>query len=352
MRAMRRWNKILQVAFTYMGTIVGAGFATGQEILQFFTRYGWLATLTIAFSSLLFIWLGVKLMLLSREVGASSYEDLNKVLFGEKIGQWISLFTLVILFGITTVMLAGAGSLFHEHLRVSFQSGLWLTLLLTYLLLRKGIDAILTVNSVVVPIMLAFTAAIVWLTGHLPNSGNWLRLENGYPLHRVWFSPLLYTAFNLAMAQAVLVPLGNEIRDRRVLYWGGMLGGAGIGVMLFSCHYALAAQMPGIAQFEIPMGHLIQPLGRKVQLLYLLAIFGEIFTTFLANVYGLSLQLQQRTGVAKQWLTPLILLACYVVSQLGFSALLSVLYPLFGLVSLSWFVLMIWRRKAWRTHNP
>ncbi|MDO3677624.1 hypothetical protein [Paenibacillus ehimensis] len=31
---------ILQIAATYTGTVVGAGFASGQSIMQFFTVYG------------------------------------------------------------------------------------------------------------------------------------------------------------------------------------------------------------------------------------------------------------------------------------------------------------------------
>ncbi|UUZ93934.1 hypothetical protein LJK87_04485 [Paenibacillus sp. P25] len=105
---MKRWGNVLQISFTYIGTVVGAGFATGQEILQFFTRYGWMATLTIGIACALFVWLGIKLMLIAHELNAKSYEDLNNLLFGPKIGGYVSLFTLITLFGVTTVMLAGA----------------------------------------------------------------------------------------------------------------------------------------------------------------------------------------------------------------------------------------------------
>lgn len=33
-----------KVAATYIGTVVGAGFATGQEVLQFFNRFGAMGT--------------------------------------------------------------------------------------------------------------------------------------------------------------------------------------------------------------------------------------------------------------------------------------------------------------------
>ena len=32
------WKAALQIAFTYIGTVVGAGFASGKEIVEFFVR--------------------------------------------------------------------------------------------------------------------------------------------------------------------------------------------------------------------------------------------------------------------------------------------------------------------------
>jgi uncharacterized membrane protein YkvI len=342
---MRRWNQIMQVAFTYIGTIVGAGFASGQEILQFFTQYGRLATITIAMATFFFIWLGIKVMLLAKSVGAKSYEDLNQVLFGTLIGQWISWFMMVILLGTSTIMLAGAGSLFAEQLNFSYQSGLFLTLILSYIVLTNGIHAIMKVNSIVVPCMLTFTAIVVWYTWQMPSHGSWLHLTNDHSFARLWFSPVVYAAFNLAGAQAVLVPLASAIQDRIVLYWGGIIGGLGIGLLLLSAHFALSAQMPGIQQFEIPMGHIIQHLGGIVPLLYVFIIFGEIFTTYIAGLYGLSLQLQPRVGISPTMLLLILLAISYVVSQIGFSVLLSTLYPLFGCISLIWFMMIVYRRK-------
>ncbi|TXK85980.1 hypothetical protein [Paenibacillus sp. N3.4] len=343
---MRTGSQIIRVAFTYIGTVVGAGFASGQEILQFFTRYGWLATLTIALSTILFVWIGIKLMLMAHDLKAASYEDMNRVVFGQRIGNFISLFMMLVLFGITTVMLAGAGTVFEEQLHLSYQTGLLVTLFFGYLVLSRGIGAIMTVNSIVVPIMLLFSLVIVVYTWHSPASGNWLTTTSDHSLMKIWFAPFLYTAFNLAMAQAVLVPMGAAIRDRNVLFWGGLLGGAGIGLLLLSAHYALSAQMPGIAQYEIPMGNIINRLGSVPQIAYLLVIYGEIFTTFIADAYGLSVQLQQRLKWHPKVLLISILTLSYFVSLIGFKALLSGLYPLFGAISVVWLVLMVWRNRA------
>lgn len=340
---MAKFKNVFQIGFTYIGTIVGAGFASGQEILQFFTRFGWMATLTIAFSSLLFVWLGTKLMLLAHELKAKSYEDLNRYLFGDRLGMWYSMFTLVILFGITTVMLAGAGSVFKEYFRLSYQLGLLVTLACAYAVLANGLKAIISVNSFVVPFMLVFSLLIVLSTLDTPQAGNWFHLHSNYSLGKIWTAPFLYTAFNLATAQAVLVPLGSSVRDKSTVYWGGLVGGCGIGLMLLASHFALSARMPDISQFEIPMGQLTENLGSLVQMLFVFLIFSEIFTTYIADIYGLTLQIHQRTGWALRPIILTLLGGSFLVSQIGFSQLLSTLYPLFGMISMAWFVMMVWR---------
>lgn len=342
---MKSHVRTLQIAFTYIGTIVGAGFATGQEILKFFTQYGHWAVLTILFSTILFIWLGTKMMVIARRIEAESYEDFNHHLFGEQVGSTISLFTLVILIGVNSIMLAGAGAIFEEHLGLHYQTGLLLTLLGSYFLLKRGISGIMQMNSIVVPLMLTLSLIIITNTFQIPGAERFLFLKTDHSLFGAWMSPLLYTAFNLGMAQAVLVPLARNTDDEKAIVRGGIIGGAGIGFMLLAAHFAMSSQMPGILQFEIPMGSIAVRLGTLVQTIYLLLIFLEIFSTFVANIYGVTTQLQQRLPLAPAVITPLLMLVCYLLSQFGFSSLLSVFYPIFGALSLVWAVKLL--RTPW-----
>lgn len=219
-----------------------------------FTQYGKWATITIGLSTMLFVWLGTKMMLIAHDTGSRSYEDLNKHLFGHKAGKWVTWITLIVLIGVNSVMLAGAGSVFMEHLGLHYQTGLIITLVGTYLLLGRGMQAILQMNSIVVPMMLLLSLLMIFSTVHHPGALRFLTLTTDSNPLQVWISPLLYTAFNLALAQAVLVPVGNQIRHRNTLKWGGIAGGIGVGFMLMAAHFAMSAQMPGIVQFEIPMG--------------------------------------------------------------------------------------------------
>ncbi|WP_427052547.1 YkvI family membrane protein [Paenibacillus sp. TC-CSREp1] len=333
---MKQAFRVLQIAFTYIGTVVGAGFATGQEILQFFTQYGKWATITIGLSTMLFVWLGTKMMLIAHDTGSRSYEDLNKHLFGPKAGGWITWVTLIVLIGVNSVMLAGAGSVFMEHLGLHYQTGLIITLIGTYLLLGRGMQAILQMNSIVVPMMLLLSLLMIFSTVHHPGALRFITLTTDNNPIQVWVSPLLYAAFNLALAQAVLVPVGNQIRNRNTLKWGGIAGGIGVGFMLMAAHFAMSAYMPGITQFEIPMGSIAFQLGWVVQSIYVSLIFMEIFTTFVADIYGMTLHLRQHLSVHPRLITLTIMLLCYSLSQFGFSSLLSILYPIFGCMAMFW----------------
>ncbi|RUS43878.1 hypothetical protein [Cohnella sp. AR92] len=337
---MKRWGLSLQVAFTFIGTVVGAGFATGREVMQFFTRFGhWGAPMILA-STVLFIWLGSKMMQIAAEIKAKSYEDMNKHLFGDRAGQWVSHLMLIIMMGVNSVMLAGAGSVFSEHLNLGYQTGLLVTMFACFFLLRKGMSAILTINSIVVPLMLIFTTTLVIHALNGPSSDRWLTLTTDHSPWAAWMSPLLYAAFNLSMAQAVLVPLGHSISDPVVLRRGAWLGGIGIGAMLLAGHLTLSSRMPGVLQYDIPMGGIAREVGPWIHWIFVLLIFLEIFTTLVADIYGLTLQMQERIRVDKMWLTLAVLLICYAAGQFGFGTLLTTLYPMFGMLSLGWLLLM------------
>lgn len=333
---MRAFGTALIIAFTYVGTVVGAGFASGQEILQFFTLNGKPAAFTILIASTLFVWLGTKSMLIARRIGAVHFADLNAHLFGTAWGRRISTLMFLLLLVVSAVMLAGAGSVLHEYVNLRFQTGLLLTAVLVYTVILGGLAGIKTVNAIIVPLMLVFLTGVLAGTLQLPAAGQFLHLDTDPPLWRVWLSPFTYAALNLALAQAVLVPLGASAPDERSIRLGGFLGGVFITVMLLAGHIALSAHMPGIAQFDIPMGRIVSPFGPWVKLVFVLLIFAEIFSTLIANLYGITLQLQTRFRASPRLISALLLLICLAVGQMGFKVLLSTLYPLIGSLCLIW----------------
>lgn len=99
----------------------------------------------------MFTFLGAKMMLIAVRINAKSYQELNKYLFGHTLGKFVNVFMLVVLLGVTSVMLSGAGAIFEEQLGFSNQAGMIATIALSLFVMMKGVKGIFGVNVIVVP---------------------------------------------------------------------------------------------------------------------------------------------------------------------------------------------------------
>jgi uncharacterized membrane protein YkvI len=343
---IRELRLAAQIAFTYIGTVVGAGFASGQEILQFFTRFGHKGYFGIAVSTFLFAWVGLRMLMLGYQLRATSYRQLTAFLFGQKLAGLIDTLMMVMLFGVTVAMLAGVGALFEENSQIPFHIGVLLTMALTFFTILRGMKGILAANSFIVPTMLL---VISFLFVHAIIHGGSPREFTGSETSTTlqWLaSAVSYASFNMGLAVSVLVPLGEEVPHPKVLKWGAVLGALGLGMMLVGAQYAMSTRLPEILSFEIPMAYVTSLYGRTFQLLFLFVLWAEIYSTLIANVFGLGTQLASpRRPVHGALVTILILTSAFFVAQVGFSNIVNYLYPIFGYVSFLLLLLLLWPRK-------
>lgn len=339
-----RVRTAIEIAFTYIGTVVGAGFASGQETLQFFTLFGSKGMWGIALCILLFSVMGTKMMLMSHRLGSSSYQDFNRAIFGEKWSGWINIFVGFSLFGITSAMMAGVGSLFEEQLGLSFHIGVVGTMLLSLFVLHRGMDGLISVNTLVVPIMFSFMIVIFIFSFKTLSIQTLLSTQ---PIYRgSWIlSAFSYVAFNVALSQAVLIPLGSKIKDKTAIHWGGWLAGIGLGIMLFVCNSVFLQNLSNVSRLEIPMAYIVSGLGSGVKILFLCVVWGEIFTTLVGNVYGLTQSLEESLPFIRRSTMMLVLFVLsYVCSLIGFPSLVGSVYPVLGYCGIFMMICLILKR--------
>lgn len=338
------WKLACKIGFTYIGTVVGAGFASGQEILQFFTTKGAGGFAAIVLASIGFVWLGNRMMLMGARLKANSYEEFNVYLFGDRLGRVMNGFVTIILFGVTTAMISGTGALAEEQAGLSFHVGVMVTLCVAYFVMLRGLDGVLWVNTLVVPMMIAF-CALIGTYGLFEWSDAAKLPAAGTPASHSWIlAAVTYVSFNLAMAQAVLVPMGAEIGDERIIKGGGWLGGSMLGVMLLATNIALSLEGPAIAQLEIPLAPVIAKLGTLVTILFLTVMWAEIFTTLIGNIYGLAANLELFFPIGQKKVLIMLFASGYVCSLFGFSNFVQYIYPLFGYCGVATMVLLSIRR--------
>lgn len=155
-------------------------------------------------------------------------------------------------------------------------------------------------------------------------------------------SPFSYTALNLGLAQAVLVPVATEVKDERIIKLGGILGGAALTIILIAGHFTLI-MLPNFASYEIPMAIIMKNLASGLYWIFVLVIYGEIFTTVIGNVFGLEKQIKKYISLPKMVTVSGIFAISYLLSLFEYSRLLSYLYPIFGYISLV-FIVLLWMK--------
>ena len=197
----KNWSAAFQIAAVYVGTVVGAGFATGREIVEFFSRFGFIGFLSILLSGYLLIVLGSKLMRIAARINAVSYQEFNVHLFGKWAGRGINIIMLFMLLGVSAVMLAGAGAVFEEQLGLTKNLGVFITIFLSFLVMLVGTKGLFAVNSFVVPIMICFSLMLMTLSIKQPDFVSHLLFipyaEDGW---KSILAPFSYTALNLSFS--------------------------------------------------------------------------------------------------------------------------------------------------------
>lgn len=342
---------IYQIAATYIGTVVGAGFATGQEIYQFFSRFGMYGYLGILLSTSLFIWFGYRIMDLSRRYDCYSYQEFHLLLFGEKIGALFNLILPLMLLGGSGVMLSGMGALFSEQFHLSKKMGILLTLLLVLLIVLMGMKGVLAMNAFFVPFILSlilflsvqfFKPASPPLPAVDPEPGQ----AGIFPF---WLAyAILYAGLNLVLSQAILVPIGKEVQKGTALFWGSLFGGGGLGVLLLIMQSLLLKFNGMVQQSEIPMGVLIGNLLPGLIPFFTIIVMLEILTTLVGNLYGILRQIESLSSIPRLPILILLLLGSFLISQWGFRSLVATLYPFIGALG----VIYLLRILLFRPRQP
>ncbi|MBL4952491.1 hypothetical protein JK635_09740 [Neobacillus sp. YIM B02564] len=340
MKANRNWSQAFQIAAVYIGTVVGAGFATGKEIVEFFSRFGFFGFISILMSGYLFIMIGSKLMRMAAQIEAKSYQEFNEHLFGKWPSRIINFSMLFMLLGVSAVMLAGAGAVFEEQLGLPKNVGVFITIFLSYVVMLIGTKGLFAVNTFVVPIMISFSLILMFLSVRMPNFiEQFLFIPHAADGWKSVIAPFSYTALNLGLAQAVLVPVATEVKDDWTIKWGGILGGLGLTVILIASHFTLI-MLPNLELYEIPMAIIMKNLAPFFYWIFILVIYGEIFTSVIGNIFGLDRQLKQYIEIPTMMSVTAIFAVSYLISLVNYGTLLSHLYPLFGYICMSIFILL------------
>lgn len=335
MRAVRLVKHRLLLVIAYLGAVIGAGFASGQEIVQFFVNYGSRGLDGGIIAGVLFALSGALLLNTAHNHSISNYQNLLEYLFGRSWGRVVDLMLAAFLFlGIST-MIAASGAIFSEHLYLSKYLGIMVAYFLIVLMLGAGKKGLIRSYNLLVPVKLILLLGITAYAAFCLN-GN----ESIYTNTIKTYTPgnwatasILYVAYNFALAMVVLTEY-QPLTTRRQAVGGAIWGGLLLGFLVVIYYMAMAKFLPEVTWYEVPMLFITGRISSLVKTVYILVLWVGILTTALANAYGFSQRTARLTGMKYQTCLIICITMALPLSMQSFSALVGKVYPLFGLLGI------------------
>ncbi len=324
------------VAATFIGTVVGAGFASGQEIYQFFSRQGRNGSLGLLLAILILGAAGAKVFQIGRILQPESYGDLLRLIMGRRLAVVADLLLGLFYIVLIGVMFAGSGAIFAE-LGLGYWMGIVGTAALLLAVLFNELPGLIAANLVIIPLMFvgAVLASLVALKTRCavlaPGPADW-----NWVLASVQFS-----SYNLVLSVPVLLSLSKRYPFAPVLTAGGWLGSLGLGAMAALIHYSIMLHLPHLRTSPLPMIELAKSAGTWFYIAYALILWAEMLTTLLADTYGLAERLASGTGWPYRFWILVLTAAGIIVAKAGFVNLITRFYPFYGYLCLVILALII-----------
>ena len=152
---------ILKVVFVIIGTLIGAGFASGQEVNTFFFSFGVKGLIGIILSSTIIGIIIYKTFKIIYKNNINNYKEfLNCLLKNEKINNItnsiINIFILVSFY----VMIAGFGAYLQQELNLNSIIGSSILAILCLVLFKTNVNGLVKVNELLIPILIIIVILI------------------------------------------------------------------------------------------------------------------------------------------------------------------------------------------------
>ena len=286
-------KKAFSLGFAYVGTVIGAGFATGREILLYFGECSFLSVLLAG------LFLGVFCYVILRL--SSVYGSVFKA-FGI-FEKPIRVFVFLSNFCVLCATISGAESVLFSSF--SFHGGGIVFAVFSLLIVLWGVQKVKLLNVLAVPVIIILVCIVFFKSDFSLPSGK-------YSV----FKPFFYASMNVITGGFLIGNNSGSVTKKESLVCS-LLSGFVLTALLFFIRVSaqnVSAQMPFLAKAE-SLGLTI--VGRLVLLLAMLTtVIGTLSVCSFSNKY----------------LALLVTSLALLLSTFGFESIVDAAYPIMGAV--------------------
>jgi len=337
----------MQNIILLIGTMVGAGFASGKEISTFFLSSGQYAMLGLILSNLCTTLIIYKVIRMVQTNHIQNYKELVEYstpkripYLGQALANTINLFLLVSFY----IMIAGFATYFKQEVSLPMILGILLILAITYGACKGNIQAIKKMNTLVIPILILVIIHIWFQNVDNHTVKSMLTQETNQGCIPACIKAILYSSYNSLLLIPIVIEIAKTTNSKTKAKTIAI--GTGIGLFLlgyFLCTLLYQGATPSTLQKDLPLLEVIQIIEPHFQNVYGIMIAVAIITSAVAALYG---YLQNTTKTKTQYQTWLkrLCISAIPIAYIGFSNLINTIYPIFGIIG-SLQILLLFTKK-------
>ncbi len=332
-------KNVLRMASAFIGIIVGAGFASGQEILQYFTSFGLLGIVGAIVSTALFAYLGMTLTRLGSRMRTTSHKDVIYKISGRFLGFIVDYIIIFTLFGVGVVMIAGAGSNLNQQFGMPPFVGSLLMVVLVFLTVLLNVDKVVGVIGSITPFLIFSVIGVSVYCLATMGDAQFTVLDSvatkvPTTLPNWFISAINYVSFNIALGASMALVMGGAEKNEKTAAWGGFVGGLGLGILILLSHLAIFSRIETVADADLPMLAIMNDISPILAIFMAFILYGMIFNTAVSMFYAFGARfISIGTGRFKGFVF-ITLVIGFCLSFVGFKQLVAYFYPLIGYIGL------------------
>lgn len=312
--------------FLILGTIIGAGYASGRELWQFF---GFESGLAIVIFTVIFILAVYVVMKISYEEETTHFFPVLERLIGKKLSHVYDVLIVLYLFTTTIVMIAGGGATL-ESFSIPYWGGIALFSVLLVLLFLGNSSGIIKLNSIIIP-LLVIGLFYALMSFNISHHYSWvLDLNEQYN----WPAAFTFASLNILPLIAVLSAIGKEIKDLKEAKVASIGSGIILGTISFVYNETLIQMADYVAEYEIPLFAVLKDSPFAFFLFMSVMLWLAIYTTAVSGIFGLASRFKEIIKIPYPLIALLLVALMIPFTKFGFANLVSIVYPVYGLINL------------------
>lgn len=312
---------VLIVSFSYVATLVGAGFASGQEIISFFVKYGRMSILGLFIASVAFGVMASSVTAWCVKEKEFEYSAFLSKCVGKTGSALTQIITLAFGLAVFCAMASGCGEMGYALFGIDIRWGILAICVVCCAAFVKGTDGAMEFNAILgAVIIIGIISVCLYMLTY--------REHQTISLAHSVVSSLSYSGYNLIIAPCVLVPLSARLKSRTDAICTGIVSGFAMFVMMLLMWLIMSIYYGKINLGEIPMLTMAMRQNKAVTVIYSILLLASLLSTAISNGIGCINILKAYTG---NFVAACIVLGCGLFfSHTGFENLVDKVYRICG----------------------